>query len=113
MDYCSICSEFNINLEFRTLEQIKKLYLTELIFKYKDFDTVLQHAGNMHYDAELIAWVCGIPEQEVPRKLLEEEIIGVLEHFDHWETEETKEQYIDLYNAYEQCLYSQAKTKGI
>lgn len=84
--------------------------MTELICKYRDFDTVLSLAGDMHYNIELIAGVCGISKEAVRRQLLEKEILGVLEYLDYWQTEETKRQYIEISNAYLDCLMSINKT---
>lgn len=105
--YCSIESCFNFDRqESKNLFDIENSPLTECVYRYNDFDTVLDNIGDMHFNIGLIAGVCGISKQEVRRQLLEKEIICILNYFDYWQTEEVKEKYIDLYNAYEKCLLS-------
>lgn len=64
----------------------------------------------MQYNVELIAGVCGISNDEARRELLQKELVSVLNYFDYWQTEEVKEQYIDTYKAYENCLMSNTRT---
>lgn len=106
--YCDIESCFNFNnLAYRDLYEIETSHLTELILQYKDFDTVLQHAGNMRYNVKLIAGTCEISESETRRQLLEKEIMSVLKHFYYFQSEEVQEQYSDIINAYYDCLCSE------
>lgn len=101
---------FDLDLfEFKSIEEIKTSPLTEYISRCGNFDSVLENVKDMYSDTdiELMAGVCGISEQEVCRQLLEKEIISVLDFFDYWEQEETKQQYIEIYNAYEKCLLSE------
>lgn len=99
---------FDIELEdYKNLVEIETGPLTELVREYGDFESVLHYAGNMRYNVELIAGVCGISEKEARRQLLEKELISVLNYFDYWQTEEVKAQYIDIYKAYENCLMSE------
>ena len=110
--YCDIesCFSFN-NLDYRNLYEIETSYLTALILQYRDFDTVLQHAGNMRYNVKLIAGTCDISESEACRQLLEKEIMCVLDHFEYFQPEEVQEQYSDIINAYYDCLCSQKSQK--
>lgn len=108
MNDCSIDSCFDIELEeYKTLFEIENCPLTQLILEYCDFESVLYHAGTMRYNIELIAGVCGISEDEARRQLLQKELVSVLNYFDYWQSEEVKEQYIDIYRAYEKCLISE------
>ena len=101
----SIESCFDLDLlEHKSLDGILTSRLTAFVCKYKDFDTVLRCADDLYSDTELIAGVCDITEQETLRQLLYKDIISVLNHFDYWQPAEVKEQYIDIYNAYIDCL---------
>ncbi len=109
LDYnTDIESCFDLDLvDYRSLYELEAGPLTELVCKYKDFDTVLRYAGNMRYDVETIAGVCGLSQEETRRQLLEKELVSVLNYLDYWQPEETKKKYIDIYNAYADCLMSE------
>ncbi len=112
MNKIDIESCFDLDrVEYRDLAELETNPLTELVCKYRNFEIVLHYAGNMRYDVELIAGVCGMNEKEVRRQLLEKELVSVLTYFDYWQTEEIKEQYIDIYDAYEDCLMSEIKPR--
>ena len=77
---------FDIDLvEREDLDQLIICPLTQLVCKYRDFNTVLHYAGKMSNDIDLIAGVCGISEDEARRQLLEKELLAVLEYFDFWQ----------------------------
>lgn len=94
-------------LDYRNLVEIETSPLTELVCKYKDFETVLRYAGSMHYDLDLLAGVCGTDKETIRRELLEKELLTVLQYFDYWQPEEVKAQYTELISAYEDCLMSE------
>lgn len=106
------CFDFDC-LESRSLVEIETSPLTEQVCRYSDFETVLENVGDMYYNVEVIAGTCGISKQEVRRQLLQKELISVLRYFDYWQTEEVKEQYIDIYRAYEKCLMSEQEYKNL
>lgn len=100
-------SNFNADLlGYQNLVEIETSPLTELVCKYRDFETVLRYAGSMRFDLNLIACVCGRDKETIRRELLEEELLSVLQYFDYWQPEEVKAQYMEIYNAYEDCLMS-------
>ena len=71
-DHCDIESCFDLELEdYKNLVEIETGPLTELVCKYRDFESVLHYAGNMRYDVETIAGVCGLSQEETRRQLLE------------------------------------------
>ena len=107
----SIDDCFNLDsIDYKSLYTIETSYITKLVCKYRDFNQVYVHIGNLGYDLFLIAGTCGITEREARRQLLEKEIIAVLNHFLFFEPEEVKERYEDIFNAYEECLYSEDET---
>ena len=107
-DYCDIESCFDLELEdYKNLVEIETGPLTELVCKYRDFESVLHYAGTMRYDVETLAGVCGLSQEETRRQLLEKELVSVLNYLDYWQPEETKKKYMDIYNAYADCLMSE------
>ena len=100
------CFDFDL-LDFKNLYEIETGPMTELVCTYRDFETVLRYAGSMRYDIDQIAGVCGTDRETIRRELLEKELVSVLNYLDYWQPEEVKAEYIDIYNAYAECLMSE------
>ena len=104
---------FNMDfLEYRNIDEISNSEIIKLVIEYQNFEIVLGYAGNMGYDIELIAGVCGITEYETRRELLSLELLSVLMFFVRdAEGIKLSHNYQDLITAYEHCLHSMSNDK--
>lgn len=103
--YLNIEACFNVDeLFFVVPDDLPNKKLTQLILRYRDFESVLSHiTDNMGYRTDVIADVLDTTEAEVLRALLEKRVMSVLYCLEGlWDDERIM--LGDIYDAYLQCF---------
>ena len=104
MYYIDSC--FNLNdIDYMDFNTIKKSPITQLIYRYRNYDKVLAHYEASEYDVKTIAAVFDAKEADIKSALLERFFFAAVRYMDDAPLYQ-KAAHIPLLLAYRHCLHT-------